>query len=294
MSKITAPTAALLSLLALAGCGEKGGGSAPAAAPPLPAGRLQALGAGVTDARFLSLDDIRRNGTVAEVSVLQVGRTTTSLTNGAAMIAKREVFDCSSRRVAKEIAGYYDAYGKLTGQELLTGEAGRAAGSADAEVEAVCNGAKGSVVAGYKAAQRQVQTPPSDLQAKAEASPDDGETWAWVCAGAARAKSPATKLDPCDKAVALMPDEASVRLDRAYLRVMRNNLGGADADFQEVVRRDPQNARALFGRSLLAAMRGDMGASRTLRGQALDLDPKVPDWVTEAYGILISPEYRTR
>jgi hypothetical protein len=291
--RLRSTVACLLPLL-LAACGEGGGASAPAAAPGLPTGRLQAISSGVTETRFLSLDAVRRNGTVAEATVLLVGKTANALTDGAAMVAKREVFDCSSRRVANEMAGYYDPYGKLTGQELLTGDAGRAAGSADAEVDAVCKATQGAVVSGYKAAQREVQTPPADIQAKAEASPTDGETWAWVCAGAARGKSRATKLDACDKAVALMPEATSVRLDRAYLRVMRNDLGGADADFQEALTREPQNGRALFGRSLLAAMRGNMAASRELRGRALDLDPAAPDWVTEAYGILISPEYRTR
>ena len=286
--------AAWLLLLGLAACGDGGGASAPVSAPALPTGRLQLLTSGVTESRFLSLDDIRRNGTVAEVAVLLVGKTPTAIPGGVAMLATREVFDCGTRRVANEVAGKYDAYGKLIGQEQLSGENGRPATSADAEIDAVCNATPGSVVTGYRAAQREVQSPPDDLQAKAEAAPTDGESWAWVCAGAARGKSPTTELDPCDKAVALMPEMASVRLDRAYLRVMRQQLPGAEADFQEVLRSDPQDARALFGRSLLAAMRGDMGTSRELRGRALDGDPKVPDWVTESYGILISPEYRTR
>jgi Flp pilus assembly protein TadD len=94
--------------------------------------------------------------------------------------------------------------------------------------------------------------------------------------------------------VKLNPQTASVHLDRGYLRLMRGDKGGADADFKQVLVLEQANAQAIFGRSLIKAMNGAMGPSRTERGRAFDLDPKVAEKVEATYGLQIWPEFRSR
>jgi hypothetical protein len=61
-----------------------------------------------------------------------------------------------------------------------------------------------------------------------------------------------------------------------------------------VLKEAPQEPRALYGRSLISAMRGDMSASRKHRIAALDLDPKVADWTADTYRMPITQDLRSR
>lgn len=290
MSKRLARAVAGLGLL-LAGCGA--GGSEPSGpAPALPTGRLLLAGSGVTDARYVALDDLQWSNGLAQVTVLLVGRTSTGLGGRYALTAKRETVNCGTRTIANETAAHFDAAGSQQAVEQLTGRVGRTATGSDAEAPVVCDRQSGPVVLGFRAAQREWQAPPPELAEQARGNPEDFDSWAWLCAGDARSKSSQAPLEACDKAVALKPDDIGVRIDRGYLKVMQRDEVGADTDFKAVLARDPKDARALYGRSLLAALRGDAGASAAARDEARAIDPRVSAWVTDTYGILIGPEYR--
>ena len=189
------------------------------------------------------------------------------------------------------MAGEYDSAGKLVNSEILTSTVGRAADGLDAEVAAVCAAYAPSglrVAQGYKAAQRDVQSPPDNLIAQANAAPSDPDLAAWVCAAGARGRWNPSLPKQCDHAVALNPASAAVIVDRGFLKLVLGKNPAADADFQKAVEIDPASAGGLFGHSLVMSMRGDLAAARKVRDRALDLDPKVADWIEQTYRFQIT------
>jgi len=269
--------------------------AAAAPMPDLPAGRLQRLESGVDETGFVALDDLRRDGGTVAATVLVVGKTATSIKDGGAMVVRRVTVDCAAGRIFDGRVGNFDAEGKLTSvANGYSGKHGRPADVADREVPVLCRAAKGATVTGWRAAQRSTQQLPEGYAKVAEARKTDGDAWAWLCAAGARgAWRPATP-DDCNKAVALLPDDTAVRLDRAFLFLKIGRRPQADADFTYVLAKEPQNATALFGRSLFHAVQRDAAASRRDRVAALDLDEQVPGWVARTYDIQMSQEYRVR
>lgn len=279
---------------------EGGGDAAPAAtpAPPVPQGRLQVLRLGLNEARLLGLDDIRREGGVVEASVYVLGRSAKGLEGGAAMTAQRNRFDCAAGRLFDGDVAVYDADGKLIDSKTLySGRLGRLPTSDEVEAKTLCAGeasARGKVFTGFRAAQRELQSPPDDYETTLAARDDKADAYAWLCAAGARKRWRATTPADCDKAVSLNPDSAEARVDRAFLRLKTGKNAASRSDFNAVLARDPENAAALFGRGLLAAMDRDMAASRRDRGKALDADPGVIEWIEARYAFLISDDVRGR
>jgi len=270
---------------------------AAAAAPPpaLPAGRLQRLESGVDETGFVALDGLKRDGDAVSATVLVVGKTATSIKGGGAMLVRRVTVDCAQGRLFDGRVGAFDVEGKLTSvANGYSGKRGRPADVADREVPMLCNGAKGRVVEGWHAAQRAIQQLPENYAATAEARKTDADAWAWLCAAGARGAWRASTPQDCDKAVALLPADLNTRLDRGFLFLKIGRRPQADADFAYVLAREPKNATALFGRSLMSAIRRDEAASRRDRVAALDLDEEIPGWVARTYDIQMSQEYRVR
>lgn len=267
------------------------------AVPSLPTGALDQMAFSVSDVRYLAADQTHAAGGGFDATILIVGKSPTGIARRYAMVVRREILDCKQGRIFNEMAGEYDAAGKLLNYELLSGTAGRPVDASDQETARLC-GEKPRPplrrVTGFKAAQREVQSAPDDLFATADAHPDDAYAWAWVCASGAHGHWRDSMPADCDRAVALQPKSAATLLDRAFLKLKIGKLPGADADFGKALALDPQNATAIFGRSLVAAMRGDMAASRGYRTRALDIDSTVPDWIQATYMFQISREFRTR
>lgn len=269
---------------------------AAASAPPpsLPAGRLQRLESGVDETGFVALDDLKRQGDAVSATVLAVGKTAASL-EGAAMAVRRVSVDCAKGRLFDGRAGAFDVDGKLKSvANGYSGKHGRPVDVGDREVPVLCQGAKGHVVTGWRAAQRSVQQLPEGYAAVAEARKTDADAWAWLCAAGARGAWRASTPSDCDKAVAMLPADLDTRLDRAFLFLKIGRRPQAGADFAHVLGKEPKNATALFGRSLLSAIAHDDAASRRDRVAALDLDEQIPGWVARTYDIQMSQEYRTR
>ena len=264
--------------------------------PPLPVGRLKLMSANVDDVQYLALDGTARTGDKAQVVVLDAGKTATSIGRRYAFAVKRETVSCANRRIGEEVAGYYDAAGKLVNHELLSGPLGRPVNGIDAEFAAVCQGAglAGRTVPGWKGVQREVQTAPDDLAARAKAAPQDAELWAWVCANGVRGHWSPTLPKDCDHAVALDPASTPTLLDRAFLKLTTRHIPEARADFAKAIALDPNNAEALFGRALATIMSGDRTGGRADRDRARALDPKVVEWIEQNYrDFQISEPYRS-
>ncbi|HLZ77616.1 hypothetical protein [Phenylobacterium sp.] len=280
--------------------GGSSGGAGPAvatAAPPLPTGKLEELESHLAQARYLAPDATAKTGTTAQATVLLVGTGPKAINDRYAFQVKRETIDCAAHSIRDEMAGEYDSAGKLVNSEILTSTVGRAADGLDAEVAAVCAAAPPTglrVAQGYKAAQRDVQSPPDNLIAQADASPKDPDLAAWVCAAGARGRWNPSLPKQCDHAVALNPASAAVIVDRGFLKLVLGKNPAADADFQKAALIDPLSAGGLFGHSLVMAMRGDLAGARKVRDRALDLDPKVADWIEQTYRFQITDQYRGR
>ena len=272
------------------------GAAASNVAAPLPTGPLKSLGATVTDARFLSLADLKKTAGGAQATVLVIGKSPTSIDQTYAMVTRRETISCADKRISNELAGDYDAEGVLKNTALVAGAAGRDALSNDFEVAAVCGPAapSGRDYAGYVAARREVQAPPDAVVARAKADPKDAAAWAWLCAADVRGRRPGAPISDCETAVRLNPDDLALSVDRAFGHLSVGARAPADAGFKAILAKDAKNAPALFGRSLVAAMGHDLTTSRRLRDQALDIDPKVPDWIEANYGFQVSDAYRAR
>ena len=263
--------------------------------PILPKGHLQMLQAGMAEAHFLALDETRREGRTADVMILRIGRTATSIPDGGAMVSERLRIDCDSQRIFEGEVGAFDIDGKLvSATNGFSGKHGRPVEASDYEVAAVCSAAKGRIVADWRVAQRESQDPPEGFAKLAEARPKDGDGWAWLCAYAARGVWRSASFLDCSKAIALKPDDLALRVDRAYIDVKTGRWAEAEADFRKVLTADPKNAPAQYGLSLLRVLAKDEAGGRTLRGKALDLDPDVPKWAAQTYKMPISQEYRVR
>lgn len=262
--------------------------------PTLPEGRLQVLSSGVTEVRYLALDESRQDETGAVATVLVVSKSPTGADRKYALLRRNAVINCAARRTHDETAAYFDAYGRLVHSETInTGRMGRPMEPGEVEGDAVCGRrASGHIVQGWRVAQRQTQAPPEGLLARAEANPGDVHAWAWLCSASARGHTRDGGIAACDRALELQPDLADVRIDRGYFLMMQGREPAAEADFRAILEKDPKNAFALYGRSLIAALAGQEGASRALRTQAFALDAKVSDWAESNYGLRIGAQYR--
>ena len=283
---LLATAAALLS-----GCGEKPA-PAPAAPPALPQGRLQMVGSGVTEARFLGLDDLQKGDGAVRATVLLVGATPTSAGGKYAMVVKREVIDCAGARTTDERAAYYDVTGKLVGSDVInTGRMGRPMEASETEAAAACGAAaKGTAATGWKAAQRAYQSPPEGYGKAADRKDFDAQ--AWLCTATVRGRLNPPDVAACDRAVALKPDDVPIRLDHGYMSLVTNDTAGARADFDRVLAANPDNAPALLGRSLVAALRNQTAAGKPDHDRAVQLDPKVVETVEATYKVSVGAAYR--
>jgi hypothetical protein len=270
--------------------------AAPTETPSIPAGRLQTLRVELETARYLAVDQIKRTGDRADVQVVVIGRQAGALESKAATIVERKTLDCSRNSVFDGTIGYFDLDGRLlTSKVLAASKFGRPATSSELELAAVCSPTvKGRVLPGFRPARREVLLPPEGYVKFADAHPQDADAWAWICAGGARGVWRKSMLADCARAIRLNPDDPAVRLDRGYLMILLGRPADAAPDFDAVLAKSAQNAVALYGRSLVLAMRHDEAGSRKFRGQALDLDPDVVEWVIANYRIQMSQQYRVR
>jgi hypothetical protein len=276
---------------------EKPGAKAATQAPALPAGRLILLERGVSDVRYLALDEAKPADGFASAVVLVVAKTANGLEGGAAMSVMRKRVDCSRQRVFDEALGYFDYDGRpMKTETYYSGRHGRPPAYAEtqAEIPRVCGASPvGHAFAGYRGAQREAQMPPEDYERLIAGRSVDPAVAAWLCAAGARGRWRETTPGDCDRAVKLNPGLAEAGLDRGFLHLKLGNRQRADAAFREVLAREPANATARFGRGLLAAMGGDKAASKKLRGEALAADADIPKAIEARYGFYISSEYRT-
>jgi hypothetical protein len=272
---------------------------AAAASPPtLPGGPLKLVKAGMTEARYLALDSLKPGPDGGlEATILVVGRTATSLEGGTALMSKRQVIDCAGQRLFEGQIGYFDVDGALkTATTAYAGKRGRPFEPGDTETAIACDATrqKGRAVQGWRGGQRELQTPPEGYAKAVEARPDDAAGWAWLCASAARKNWRKQSPADCERALTLRPDDRNLRVDRGFLNLATGKQAAADADFRRVMAEAPTDAGALFGHSLVLAMKGDKAASRTARVKALDLDPDVPEWIEKSYRFFITAEFRGR
>lgn len=264
--------------------------------PTLPDGRLQFIASNSTEATYLALDGLQRAGGQVTATVLKMGRTTTSIEGGGAMKSEVSTVDCAAGRIFDGKVGAYDIDGKLVSASTgYASKRGRVVEASDYHVDAVCKALPGRVVQGFRAAQRESQARPDDLPARAEANPNDPHGWAWLCAVAARGHWRPQAPDDCRRALELRPDDAAGRLDRAFLLLKIGRRSESAADFARILKADPQNAAALYGRSLLAGIGGGLSgvaAGKTDRCAAIAIDKGIANWVASTYQIPMSQEFR--
>lgn len=260
--------------------------------PALPTGRLQVVSASVTEARYLDLDSVRRSPDGVNVTVLRVGKAADALEGKVAMISTREVVDCAGRRLFEGRIGAFDADGKLvSATNGYSGERGRPAGPADGELDAVCGSAStGRVFANVKAAQRDAQALPQGYDKRADANPKDAGLWAWLCAAESRGQWRKQAPQDCDRAVALNPADAAVRVDRGFLALQVGRNAPADADFQKAAAMDPQNEAARLGHAAVLELKGDRAAARKILAPVLATDPEAPVWLQHNYRVAMSTD----
>jgi Tfp pilus assembly protein PilF len=270
---------------------------AAADAPAMPKGRLQMLRLEIKAARYLALDEARRTPQGVDLKVLVIGRSAAALEGGAAMMTEHKTVDCKSGRLFDGATGYFDRDGKLIRAKVLAADRiGRVPTSDEVEAAAAC-AAKPSTARTYdsfRAAQREVVMAPDDYETVAAARPDDPDVFAWLCASGARGRWRDTTPRDCDRAVALSPKSSWVRMERGFLNLKIGKRPQAEADFRQAAALDPRNAPAMFAHGLILALRGDQAGSKRDRGQALDIDPKVVEWIETNYGFFVDNAYRTR
>lgn len=109
----------------------------------------------------------------------------------------------------------------------------------------------------------------------ADAHPDDAATWAQLCQQTARSWWRTQSLADCDHAVELQPNSNSVLLDRAFLNLKVGDKEKAIESYDAVIERDPKNALALYGRSLVKGQMEQIASGRRDWCKALKLDPRV-------------------
>jgi hypothetical protein len=263
--------------------------------PVLPTGALRLLGTSVKEARFLLQDGAARTGPMAEGLVLIVAKSPTEF-EGAAMMSQRKRFDCVQHRVFDGAAGYFRVDGVLmTRRSFYNGKRGRPTSASEIEEAALCGPPQqaGRLFDGFQAAQRDIQTPPDDIEALAKARPDDPHVFAWLCAVGARGRWRKETPADCDRAVKLNPAAAEPRLDRAVLNYKIGRQAAGEAELKALVATAPDNAAALFVLGLMKETRGDKAGGRRDRSRALQLDPGVPDWLQVRYDLTIGQAFRT-
>jgi tetratricopeptide (TPR) repeat protein len=284
----------------IAGDVGRAGKEAEAAAkdvPVLPAGPLQFVMSNSNEATYLALDTVRRAESQVTATVLKVGRTTTSIEGGGALVSATATVDCAADRIFDGKVGAFDVEGKLLSATTgFSGKRGRVVEPSDYQVPALCRGEKGRVVPDRHTAQRESQALPDAVAARAEADAKDADAWAWLCAAGARDRWRAKTPADCAHALELRPDDAATRLDRAYIFLKIGRNAEAAADIAKVLAADPKNATALYARSLLTGIqrRGMAGviASRADRCAALALEHDVANWAARTYQIQMSREFR--
>lgn len=137
--------------------------------------------------------------------------------------------------------------------------------------------------------------PPPDpvaLAAAADANPEDPVAWAKLCAITAQAYWRDSSFADCDKAVALQPEAVQPQLDRAFLNLKTGRSDRAMSGFEAVLKREPSNAFALFGRSLIHAQFKRMDDSIRDRTRAIGIDVDVVLKLEETYGFKVPWELR--
>lgn len=258
--------------------------------PALPTGRLQVVAAGVAEARLLDLDSVGRSPDGVSATVLRIGKAADALEGKVAMIATREMIDCAGRRLFEGRIGAFDADGKLvSATNGYSGERGRPAEAADAELNAVCGApSKGRIFPNVKAAQRDVQALPAGYDKRADADPKDAALWAWLCAAEARGQWRKQAPQDCDRAVALNPNDAAVRADRGFLALQVGRNGPADADFQKASAMDPQDEAAQLGHAAVLQLKGDRAGARKALSPVLAADPEAPVWLQHDFRVALS------
>ncbi len=271
--------------------------AAPKTAPALPTGPLQLLRIGVTETRYLSLGDRNKADQLHGVVVLVVAKNPKGMEGGSGLLVERKQVRCTPQRVFDHAAAYYDTEGKLVAaRSFIPPRHGRQVAPEELElVGAICGVQPVSpiVLDGFRAAQRESQYIPEGYEKLVETRLDDPHAWAWMCAEAARRGWRKQAAQDCARAVRLNPNSNQVRLDRAYLSMVVGDAATAQAEFDAVVAREPQNPRALFGRGLALAMRGDEAGGRADRRKALQIDPNVLRWVEGTYRFTVGTGWRT-
>jgi len=137
-----------------------------------------------------------------------------------------------------------------------------------------------------------VPAEPAQLAAMADAYPHDPAAWARLCAVTARNYWRDSSLDDCDHAVELQPAAVQTRLDRAYLHLKVGKPEEALEGFETVLEKEPANAKALFGRSLIRVQMQELEAGAEDRRQALARDPDVVRTLEQTYDFKVPWDYR--
>jgi hypothetical protein len=267
---------------------DAGGKSDAMAGTPrsLPDGPLTLVSRNVSETRLISMETLRRTSGGAEATVVVLGNSPTAIAQRYAIEAKRELVDCAGRRIADERAAYFDREGKPAGAAYLIGDNGRDADSDDTEVPMLCGKASTPrTVQGWRAVQREVQTPPDDLPRRADADRKDPVAWAWLCASEARGRWRRQAPADCDHAVGLLPHDTALKRDQAFVKLVIGQRAAAMTGLHKVLAADPTDALALYGLAIAAAQSGDKAGSKALRGQAVGLDPRINGRVYDTYQI---------
>jgi hypothetical protein len=267
---------------------EAGGKSDAMAGTPrsLPDGPLTLVSRNVSETRLLSMETLRRTTGGAEATVILLGNSPTAIDQRYAIEAKRELVDCKGRRIADERAAYFDREGKPVGAAYLISDDGRDADSSDTEITVICGRpASPRTVQGWRAVQREVQTPPDDLPKRADADRKDAVAWAWLCASEARGRWRRQAPADCDHAVALLPHDTALTRDQAFVKLVIGQRAAAVTGLHKVLAADPTDAVALYGLAIAAAQSGDKAGSKALRVRAVGLDPRINGRVYDTYQI---------
>jgi hypothetical protein len=264
--------------------------------PGLPEGRLRAIRVGLDESQLLAVDDLKRNGDLVDAVILTVGKEPTKVQGSYAFMTRRERIDCKARTIQDITGARYDAAGAPKTTEQLSGGYGqREATRADIEVAVACGETRDTpmLYTGWKMAQRELQQPAGDLGALVKADPQDAAAFAWLCSMAARGWWRKEGFADCDSAVKLAPGDVVVQVNRGFLQLKTGHRDEASKDFKAIIARDPTNAPALFGQSLILAFNKDLAGSKALRVKALAADPDIAKWIETRYRFLIGDDYRS-
>lgn len=254
---------------------------------------------GVDQSRLVALDEVKRDGTKAEVNIAVIATSPTGLEGKSAIMTQRKIIDCATRKVVDGQVGYFDFNGKLvSAKTLYSGRNGRLMESDEqAEAGLVCDKARpedGRIFTDLQAAQRQVQSLPEGYEKTADAGPENAHASAWLCGAAARGRWRDQSPADCDKAVKLLPAASDVRMDRGFLNLAIGKFGQAKTDLAKAVELDPKNALALLGRGMAAYQSGDQAGGKRDGRAAAALDPQVALTLQGTYGFQVGSELTGR